>query len=617
MRPALKITAHRRYTRNHTWHIDVAGRALFVKASPDPAEARAERVGHARINGYYPVPALRAALRAGPWTLIAYDRWPPSGHAGSLLLDEITRADASGDTSRLDACLDDMLTRYRDVIGSTLQQARNAETVTKLYGDRAAPGGRLDAYYLSGRPWQLADDTPPLCPSELPALRVAVNGREHAIDLGAVTAWLRGCLASERHVWAALTQGDPTDLNIGWSPSSGPVWFDYDTAGLNALPGEFACFLLYQRLHGAWLTPHYNPAAFRDHPQSLAPPSKTPPKLSVTVAPPVLQIDYRHEPSPARKHVIRRYLNEIVYPAAARLGIRDLIRWLRPYLVMRLLTVYDLATLEPGDAALSLALLAQALAPATSVEGLLSLTAQRPTPASASKASRLARMNSFSAAGFRSIPARSPPSRSTRSTSYPPRPGSANSGPLRAAVSRWTRRATKKSCTATPASDGELNRNTRAASAASAPSSSASSRRKAASADASVSSTPPPGAVQYGACPGFVRLINTSRPCSSIKIARAARRPTVTVNRSATANSLRGCRSGLHGYLGRSSPLQERENGADVLEPCLLHAAPLDEHVLDAAKRRDKVIGLPGSPAALAPQADVIGGRGCPGVLDP
>lgn len=38
----------------------------------------------------------------------------------------------------------------------------------------------------------------------------------------------------------------------------------------------------------------------------------------------------------------------------------------------------------------------------------------------------------------------------------------------------------------------------------------ANSRCRAASTDASLSSTPPPGAVQYGACPSFVRLINTS-----------------------------------------------------------------------------------------------------------
>jgi hypothetical protein len=49
--------------------------------------------------------------------------------------------------------------------------------------------------------------------------------------------------------------------------AGGPVWFDFDTGGLNALPGEFACFLLYQRLHGAWLTPRYNRAAFATTPR--------------------------------------------------------------------------------------------------------------------------------------------------------------------------------------------------------------------------------------------------------------------------------------------------------------------------------------------------------------
>jgi hypothetical protein len=42
------------------------------------------------------------------------------------------------------------------------------------------------------------------------------------------------------------------------------------------------------------------------------------------------------------------------------------------------------------------------------------------------------------------------------STSYPPRDGSLNSGPLRAGSSRLVSRATKKCCTAIPASVGEL-----------------------------------------------------------------------------------------------------------------------------------------------------------------
>jgi hypothetical protein len=158
------------------------------------------------------------------------------------------------------------------------------------------------------------------------------------------------------------------------------VWFDYDTAGLNALAGEFACFLLYQRLHGAWLTPHYNPAAFRDHPSALTPASLTEPAVHVEHHPPALAIDYRHTPASARRHVMRRYLDEVVRPIADLLGIENLMAWLPPYLVMRLLAVYHLADLEPRDTALSLALLAQALDPATGLRDFLALTPSDATP---------------------------------------------------------------------------------------------------------------------------------------------------------------------------------------------------------------------------------------------
>lgn len=124
-------------------------------------------------------------------------------------------------------------------------------------------------------------------------------------------------------------------------------------------------------------------------------------------------------------------------------------------------------------------------------------------PASTSSASRLVRMNSFNAVGLKSIDARLSPRISTQSSSYPPRDGSLTPAHYEPTHPGWRDALQKKCCTATPASDGELNRNTCGASAASAPSSSASSRCNAASTEASVSSTPPPGAVQYGACSGF------------------------------------------------------------------------------------------------------------------
>lgn len=373
----LGITNHRRFTANHTWHVDWAGHSLFVKASPHHDEARAECTGHARLCRFYPVPTLFGARRVPRWTALVYDRWPHVGHNSGLLLDEITHADLTRDTRRLDTCLTDVFSHYKRVIARTLRWATDGETISKLYGDRAAVDGRLDRYYRPNAPWPVTTGTQRVRPSDLTGLRLVVNGREHAVDFADLMIRLRVHFSRHTPVWAAVTQGDPTDVNIGWSPAGGPVWFDYDTGGLNALPGEFACFLLYQRLHGAWLTPHYNGAAFRDHPSALAPAILTEPVVDVMHSPSSLVIDYRHTPSPARRHVLHRYLDEIIQPVSRYVGIDDVMAWLLPYLVMRLLAVYHLAGLEPRDTALSLALLAQALDPATALPEFLALTPSR------------------------------------------------------------------------------------------------------------------------------------------------------------------------------------------------------------------------------------------------
>lgn len=371
----LRITHHRRFTANHTWHVDWAGQRFFVKANPHPGEARIEQAGHARLRTFYPVPRLRGACRIGRWSVLVYDRWPHLGPDHGLLLDEIAYADHTGDTGRLDACLSAVFAHYRQVIARSLRHTTNGETVGKLYGERAAPDGRLDRYYKANAPWSIpTGDGRKLRPFDLTATQLTVNGREHALDFAHVLTWLRVHFARNNPVWAAVTQGDPTDVNIGWSPQGGPVWFDYDTGGLNALPGEIACFLLYQRLHGAWLTPHYNSTAFRDHPAALAPSSLAEPVVHSEHDGPSLVIDYEHVPSPARRHVLRRYLSEIVSPLTRHIGIDDLMAWLRPYLVMRLLAVYHLGDLEPRDTALSLALLTEALDPSKTLASFLALT---------------------------------------------------------------------------------------------------------------------------------------------------------------------------------------------------------------------------------------------------
>jgi hypothetical protein len=373
----IRIGHHRRFTANHTWHVDWRRQALFLKANPHHDEAMAECHGHAKISSHYPVPPLRGHRRVARWTLLVYDRWLHLGQDAGLLLDEISYADLTSDLVRLDRCLTDVLGHYAGTIAKTLRRTTNADTVSKLYGERAAPGGRLDSYYGADRPWLASEGSRRVRPSELAGLRLVVNGRRHDLDFANVVTWLRSAFSADRPVWAAITQGDPTDMNIGWSPQGGPVWFDYDTGGLNAIPGEFACFLLYQRLHGAWLTPHYNPAALRDHPAAIEAVVRCEPVVQMQHVPTSLTIVYRHRPSPARRHVMRRYLDEIVYPVANQLDISDLMEWLRPYLVMRLLAVYDLASLKPRDAGLSIGLLAEALAPTTTLPDFLALTQTR------------------------------------------------------------------------------------------------------------------------------------------------------------------------------------------------------------------------------------------------
>jgi hypothetical protein len=373
----MRFGDHRRYTDNHTWHLDWKGRRLFLKANPNHEEARAEAEGHARLQNHYPAPALHARLRLPGWTFLIYDRWPHLASDNGLLLDVIAEAERTGDNTALDACLTDFIGHYRRIIDATAELAEGQVVIGKLYRDRATSGGRLDDYYGEDRPWLLGriGDGSGLRPSELAGLDLVVNGRAHHVDFAAVLAELRSHFTRPEPVWSALTQGDPTDWNLGWSSESGPVWFDYDTAGRNAIAGEFACFLTYQRLHGPWLTPRYNPAAYTGRDGALQATKHVRHDLQVRSDTAGLRIDYEHQPSPARRHAMTRYLDELVRPIAASLDIEDVIGWLRPYLLMRLLGVFDLTFLEPEDAALSLALIAETLHPAPDIDELLALQA--------------------------------------------------------------------------------------------------------------------------------------------------------------------------------------------------------------------------------------------------
>ncbi|WP_018567170.1 hypothetical protein [Streptomyces sp. PsTaAH-124] len=358
-RPPLRIGPVRRFTRNLLCPVDLLGQPLLLKYTRDSAEAREAIRGHARLARHYRVPALHAHLRVPGGHLIAYERLSGGTDQG-LLLDLLNADEPSGD---LHTYLDQLTIAYREVILATAWSADPAHVVRKLYWERAAPGSRLDSYY-AGKDFLVADNLIDVPVSRLDTYTLSVNGRRHCLDWAATLRWLRAHFATAEPVWAALTQGDPTDVNL----AQPLAWFDYDTAGTNSIPGEFANFLWYASALGGWLVPTYNPSAFADHPATFAHvPANTPEirRADVDHTTSTIHIDYAPCLSAPRQAAVTAYWNQLVRPVADRLWPdENLANLLRPYLAMRILGVYDLADLAPEDRLVLLARLAEAMSPA-------------------------------------------------------------------------------------------------------------------------------------------------------------------------------------------------------------------------------------------------------------
>lgn len=358
VRPLLRVGPVRRFTRNLLCPVDLLGRPLLLKYTRDPAEARQEIRGHARLTRHYRVPALHTHLRVPGGHLLTYERLPCGTDQG-LLLDLLNTGEPS---SALHDYMDKLTTTYRDVILTTARPTDPTHVIQKLYGDRAAPGGRLDTYY-AGRDFLVADGLVDIPVSRLGTYTLSINGRRHHVDWAATLRWLRAHFASTPPVWTALTQGDPTDVNLAHPLA----WFDYDTAGMNSILGEFANFLWYASALGGWLVPTYNPAAFADHPATFNRVSANSPEIrraDVDHATSTIHIDYTPHLSAPRRAAVTAYWNQLVRPVAERLWPgADLPNLLRPYLAMRVLGVYNLADLAPADRLILLARLAEAMSP--------------------------------------------------------------------------------------------------------------------------------------------------------------------------------------------------------------------------------------------------------------
>ncbi|HWG01932.1 MAG TPA: hypothetical protein VG164_08815 [Trebonia sp.] len=206
----LRLWHHRKYTRNHSWHLDIGQHRLFVKANPNADEARQELAGRDTIADMYPVPALRWTGRAGTWTVHVYERSPHVADS-LLLVDAIARVETTQNLTILDQLLGDVLGHYRATILATARRCPGWQTAGKLYRHRAAPGGRLDQYYAARTPWRLP--TGPWWPD---GTEILVNGTRRRPDLPRIIETLRDATGTGARIWAAVTQAiQPISISPG------------------------------------------------------------------------------------------------------------------------------------------------------------------------------------------------------------------------------------------------------------------------------------------------------------------------------------------------------------------------------------------------------------------
>jgi hypothetical protein len=210
--------------------------------------------------------------------------------------------------------------------------------------------------------------------SELKDWRILANGCELQLDWDDLMLKLRQWAATPNHVWSALTQGDPTDMNIAVPLG----WYDYSTAGLNALAGEFANFCWYQAFQGGYMVPRYNPAAYRDHPSVLQSVKFNAPRIvrwELNAPTKTLIFDYEQNLAASRRAALDTYWHHVIIPVASAFSFfRDLSAIIKPYLALRIVGVFNLTELEPKDTAYSLTKLAECISAKFSFRQFFDLT---------------------------------------------------------------------------------------------------------------------------------------------------------------------------------------------------------------------------------------------------
>jgi hypothetical protein len=255
--------------------------------------------------------------------------------------------------------LNDLIAHYLAVISKTLEKRDRTERNTALYEKRLHLGGRIDCFYKDINLRTLSNGKHALSVSEFDQYRFIINGVSYSFDWNRCINSLREHFDVLNHTWTAITQGDPTAVNIGYPL----VWMDFENSGHNAIFGEFANFCWDTYVLGGYLVPKYGARSIRDHPATL--------RFAFLNAPTIerfeidhqskrIFVDYRMVLPSARRVILKKYFEGLMTPVIAQTNPAGWQCEFAQYLSLRIIGVYDIFAMSSWDLLFSLVKLIEA-----------------------------------------------------------------------------------------------------------------------------------------------------------------------------------------------------------------------------------------------------------------
>jgi len=308
------------YKTNKSTHgkiIDKKNKAYFFKILP-LRESKSELKNYKKLQILYPLPKLNRYIELNDSGILLYDYEDIVEKEGGLLIDYLNE-------DKFDIRI---LRRILKIYKNSFKfhhALKDKYTSDKFFSRRVKP--RLKEGILQDRRI-----------SEILDYQIKINGKIFTQNTREIIEETIDYFNKPRRELCFLSQGDPEPINL----STQPLFFDFETAGLNPVISEFAIFLWGFFMEEAYYAPKYNKNYYLSRKGFLEGLGKNKPIILVDkdIKNKTLNITFEYFISRSRKKIILCYFRDFFKKIADKEEI-ILLKKFRYFLVMRILTTLD------------------------------------------------------------------------------------------------------------------------------------------------------------------------------------------------------------------------------------------------------------------------------------